>query len=88
MRRARRLRSRDPITALSDDGKFVKLVVEEAVRGRIDALYATGVYKGVPRSFMRYPLHVRDEHVTWVRGHVSEHDEAGAALLASAAMLI
>jgi len=84
-KKPKRLRSHDPITTLSEDGKLVRLVVEKVVRGRIDTLYATGRFQDV-RRLARFPLRVADEDDVWVRGHVTERDEAGAAMLAARAM--
>ena len=78
-RRQRRLRSRDPITALTDSGQLVRLGVEEVVRGRINTLYADGTFRDARG--------LADEDLWWTRGHVAEHDEGAAAMLAAAAML-
>lgn len=90
----RRLHRGSAITAISKAGTLVWLRVEKVDRNRIDTLYDRSVKqttKFLDRFandfiFIQFPLLVSSEGFTWCRGHVTEHHEAAASMLAASAM--
>jgi hypothetical protein len=78
------------ITALALDGGLLWLHVDRVVRNRIDTYYATVVRLrdsfSAADTLAQFPLLVSSEGLTWCYGHVTDKNEAAAAMLASAAM--
>lgn len=70
----------DPVTVLDDTGK---LLMHARWGGERAHAYRYGVAGWVSTSVVPRPA---DEGVTWCRGHVSVKDDAGRALLMSAAL--
>ena len=72
----------DPITVI-DGGLLVHVRVVSCTHPSRRIICSR---KGMAGTVAGPVLEPSDEHVTWVRGHVTEHSADGAALLAAAAM--